>query len=220
MSLELELQAVMGAGYQTPSVCKSSMHSELLNYLSNSWDRNLSLMFIPSTSKLGSKNSFVTIWELLRNAELIRPTGSECFPSLCFYLVDLCIWKFHLHVCLSTIFVPGAHRDWKSRLDPWSWNYRCEPPWGCWNSNPGPREEQPITLTAEPFLKSPELHFKEMVTVWKPLLKHKILSPPHHLSSLAACLEQTPLTAKSLSLHSEVELTCSIHKHSNSSQKL
>lgn len=32
----------------------------------------------------------------------------------------------------------------------------CELPCGFWESNPGPLEEQPTLLTAEPFLQPPE----------------------------------------------------------------
>ncbi|EGW01477.1 E3 ubiquitin-protein ligase NEDD4 [Cricetulus griseus] len=29
----------------------------------------------------------------------------------------------------------------------------CEPPYGCWELNPGPLEEQPVLLTSEPSLQ-------------------------------------------------------------------
>jgi hypothetical protein len=29
----------------------------------------------------------------------------------------------------------------------------CEPPWGCWELNTGPLEEQPVLLTTEPSLQ-------------------------------------------------------------------
>ena len=32
-----------------------------------------------------------------------------------------------------------------------------EPPCGCWELNPGPLEEQPVLLTAEPSHQSPKL---------------------------------------------------------------
>lgn len=37
-----------------------------------------------------------------------------------------------------------------------SWDHSCEQPYGCWDLNPGPLQEQPVILTAEPFLQQPQ----------------------------------------------------------------
>ena len=54
------------------------------------------------------------------------------------------------HVCL----MPTEARRGNWIL--WNWSYRqCELPYGCWELNPGPLEEQSVLLTPEPFLQSP-----------------------------------------------------------------
>ena len=51
---------------------------------------------------------------------------------------------FCLHVCLNEGV--GSHRPKVIGI--------CDLPYGCWELNPGPLEEQPVLLTAEPSLQS------------------------------------------------------------------
>jgi hypothetical protein len=46
-------------------------------------------------------------------------------------------------------------------LDALKWSYRCQLPCGCWDSDAGPLEEQPVLLTTEPSLQSLSDIFKE-----------------------------------------------------------
>lgn len=61
----------------------------------------------------------------------------------------LCIWVFWLCVCLCITCVPDATRGQEKAsdtLDP-ELTYGCEPPYGRWESNLGPREELPWHLS-------------------------------------------------------------------------
>jgi len=57
---------------------------------------------------------------------------------------------------VSALFVFCAHRSQKRVLDLLQQESGvtngCEPPCGCWESNPGPLE-QPVLLTSEPHLQ-------------------------------------------------------------------
>ncbi|KAL6035681.1 hypothetical protein STEG23_021032 [Scotinomys teguina] len=65
----------------------------------------------------------------------------------------------HLHIRLCASCVPGAHGDQKRASDP------PEPELqmgvslhGCWESNPGPLEEQPVLVTSETSLQAPDVY--------------------------------------------------------------
>jgi hypothetical protein len=54
-----------------------------------------------------------------------------------------------LHGFLSPTLVSGACKDQVRRTGTGVVN-GCEPVCGCWELNPGPLQEQPVLLTAEP----------------------------------------------------------------------
>lgn len=66
-----------------------------------------------------------------------NPSALSTFVHGCF----ACMSVYHM-------WMPGA-------LDP----LRLELPGGCWASNPGMLEKQPVTLTVEPSLQPLELYF-------------------------------------------------------------
>lgn len=77
-----------------------------------------------------------------------------------FYFI-ICVWYF---ACMSVDL--HAWYPLKPEEDSWTWNYRwlwaiC----GCWMSHPGPLDEQPVLLTAEPS-SSPTLMSFSVSQVW------------------------------------------------------
>jgi hypothetical protein len=42
----------------------------------------------------------------------------------------------------------------------------CEPPYGCWELNAGPLEEQSVLLTTEPSLQPNSLFFKDKLATY------------------------------------------------------
>ena len=95
-------------------------------------------------------------------------------------LVKACIsnwsffWKsasmFCLHVCLCTTNMHCLLRTEGGDRGPCNWRL-CELPCGCWESNPGPLEEQQVLLMAEHlsslfhllFLKATEIQIKTLI---------------------------------------------------------
>lgn len=64
-----------------------------------------------------------------------------------------------LPVCLCSSGMPDAHRGRERSLDPLELEFRgCEAPWGCWEPNPCPLEEQ-LILMDRPFLRMAEVVF-------------------------------------------------------------
>jgi hypothetical protein len=53
--------------------------------------------------------------------------------------------------CLCTVCVPWCPKRPEEgvRSHGTGVRERCEPPWGCWESNLGPLEEQPVLLTTD-----------------------------------------------------------------------
>ena len=56
---------------------------------------------------------------------------------------------------ISAQHICGVHTEVsREHQIPWTWiTDGCESPCGCWDLNPGPLEEQPVLLTAEPSLQ-------------------------------------------------------------------
>jgi hypothetical protein len=54
-------------------------------------------------------------------------------------------------MCTCIICIPGARRSQKKGLGPLGLELVCKPPFGCWQLNLGPLQEQ-VLLTAEPTL--------------------------------------------------------------------
>lgn len=67
----------------------------------------------------------------------------------------------HAHVCTVYLCVSSAHGGQKRALHPPGKAVinSCELPVGCWESNPGLLEEQPVLLTADLFLPAPWDYF-------------------------------------------------------------
>lgn len=65
------------------------------------------------------------------------------------------------YVCASCMcLVPEqARNDPRGCQVSWNWSCSCEPPYGCWESNPGPLEEQSMLLTAEPSLQPAKMSY-------------------------------------------------------------
>lgn len=60
--------------------------------------------------------------------------------------LPVCVSVYHMHAA------PKEARRGHWLL--WDWSYRCLfGPYGCWELNLGPLEEQPVVLTAEPPLQ-------------------------------------------------------------------
>lgn len=62
---------------------------------------------------------------------------------------------FCSHVCLCTMYVPGACGGWKMASGPLElemWTDGCEQSGECWELNPGPPQEQPALLNVQPSL--------------------------------------------------------------------
>jgi hypothetical protein len=63
----------------------------------------------------------------------------------CMYISVLPVNVFLPLACMVNAKARGEHQV------PWNWTYRwCEPTCRCYGLNPGPVEEQPVFLTAEP----------------------------------------------------------------------
>jgi hypothetical protein len=75
-------------------------------------------------------------------------------------MIDLFLFYVHwfcLHVCLCA----GVGSPTTGVAD------SCEPPYECWESIPGPLQEQPVLLTTEPSLQ-PSVLFSEEVPLCYP----------------------------------------------------
>jgi len=71
-----------------------------------------------------------TQWVVLKHIYV-----SECFA--------------YMYVCVAWTY--STHRGQKYQI-PWNWTLSWEP-YGCWELNSGPLEEQPVLLTTEPSLQ-------------------------------------------------------------------
>lgn len=69
---------------------------------------------------------------------------------------------FYLHVCMHTMYVPGAHRGQKRAPDPSRCGVTngCELSRGCWEPNLCPLQEQ-LLLTHEPSIQAPLFALKQ-----------------------------------------------------------
>jgi hypothetical protein len=111
--------------------------------------------------------------------------------SFFFFLVKKNFFNvFYVHCsCLPT------HQ--KRALDPITEG--CEPPWGCWELNSGPVEEQSVLLTAEPSLQ-PGLQFLKLVKVTQRNKTFKSKSPSPNLKSLSFLPAPPSLCTSKMSL--------------------
>lgn len=72
--------------------------------------------------------------------------GWFCFAQI--YLLPV--------VPMNSLPVCSIYASVRACWMPLNWSYRwCEPPWGCWDSNPSPLQEHQMLLTSEP---SPQLY--------------------------------------------------------------
>lgn len=84
---------------------------------------------------------------------LIKETNTlvDGFCFMCLRVLPACL--FYLRVYLCTMCIPGAQVAREGVGSPGTgFADGCEQPCACWQSNPGPLEEQAVPLTPEPSL--------------------------------------------------------------------
>jgi hypothetical protein len=79
------------------------------------------------------------------------------FLFVCLFVLILCVWVLCLYINMCSIYMQWSRRPEEgSRFLGTPMTDGCEPPSGCWESNPGALEEQPMLfLTPESSLWFP-----------------------------------------------------------------
>ena len=93
--------------------------------------------------------------------------GSRMLKEHYYFLLKiLCRSLLYVCACLACIYVYVSHActvpesgESVRSLETGGVDH-CEPPSGCWDSNQGPLEEQPVFLTTELSILPPINHFK------------------------------------------------------------
>ena len=94
-------------------------------------------------------NCFMVV---LRRSLGANPSFSCGQRTLLIFGYFLSSLSFYVHRYYFMCILPACVPVWGCQIL-WNWSYSCELPCGCWELKPGPLEEQPVLLAAEPSLQ-------------------------------------------------------------------